>query len=311
MVHLERMILHVLWVTAMLAIGARGFLFRRTDCQVSDWSSWSKPFGFGQVSRERAILRHPSNGGSPCPPDMEEIKMTGQRVSIQSTAKSITSNFMVQNSQANSLSVGFVRDLLVIVDGSGSIGASDFNDAKNQLARLLGMLCPEPDPFKTRRKVHQQAALIEFSTTVREIFDFNDKANTVAVQQGIIGMPYLSGQTCTATAFNYARSTMFTASKGMRSQPNVKKDVLILTDGNSNCGGDAVQAAKLLGKTANVYGLIIGGQDDASIQELTDYVSSPKDQHLFTVEDAHDHLEQLVTLVEQELKSIPCQSFDI
>ncbi|WAR15140.1 COEA1-like protein [Mya arenaria] len=213
---------------------------------------------------------------------------------------------MVQNSSTNGWSVGRLRDLLVIVDGSGSIGATNFQKIMNQMARLLGMLCPTPDPFKG----YQQAALIEFSGNVREIFDFNEKANTLAVQQGVNGTQYSGGYTCTATAFNYARNTMFTAAKGMRIQSDVKQEVLILTDGQSNCGGDAVQAAKLLDKTANVYGLMIGDHSTAGIQELTNYVSSPKNQHLFTVENARE-LVQLVDLVEQQLKSIPCAPFDI
>ncbi|WAR04020.1 COCA1-like protein [Mya arenaria] len=294
MVHLDRVLLCVL-VTALWAVGAHGFLFQRTDCQVSSWSPWSEPFGFGQMSRERTILRHTANGGTPCPPELEEIKITGRRASIQSTAKSIASNFMVQNNLKGGMSVGQLRDLLVIVDGSGSIGSTNFQDTRNQLARLLGMLCPTPDPFKG----NQQAALIEFSSTVREIFDFNDKANTLAVQQGVKGMPYSGGSTCTATAFNYARNTMFTAAK-----------VLIVTDGKSNCGGDAVQAAKLLDKTANVYGLMIGRHSTAGMQELSDYVSSPKNQHLFTLENARE-LRQLVDLVEQQLKSVPCAPFDL
>ncbi|WAR04019.1 COCA1-like protein [Mya arenaria] len=305
MVHVERMMLHVLWVSAVWAVGARGFLFRRTDCQVSAWSPWSEPFGFGQVSRERAILRYPDNGGTICPPELEQIKITGKRASIQSTAKSIATNFMVQNSLTNSLSEGRLRDLLVIVDGSGSIGPTNFNDTKYQLARLLGMLCPTPDPFK----VYQRAALIEFSSNVREIFDFNDKANTLAVQQGVKGMPYFGGSTCTATAFNFARNTMFTAVKGMRNS-DAKQEVLILTDGESNCGGDAVQAAKLLDKTAKVYGLMIGNHSTAGMQKLTNYVSSPKKEHLFALENARE-LSQLVDLVEQQLKSIRCAPFDI
>ncbi|KAH3867898.1 hypothetical protein DPMN_031035 [Dreissena polymorpha] len=43
--------------------------------------------------------------------------------------------------------VGQLRDLLIIVDSSGSIGLASFETAKTQLARLLGMLCPISDPF--------------------------------------------------------------------------------------------------------------------------------------------------------------------
>ncbi|WAR04018.1 COCA1-like protein [Mya arenaria] len=299
MVHLDRMFLRVL-VTAVWVVGSRVFPFRRTDRQVSAWSPWSDPIGFVQVPRERTILLKPTNADTHIPPELENIKITGRRASIQSTAKPNATDFMVKNKLKGGL------DLLIILDGSGSIGATNFQDTKNQLARLLGMLCPTPDPFKG----YQQAALIEFSSTVREIFDFNDKTNTLAVQQGVKGTPYSGGDRCTATAFNYARNTMFTAAKGMRSRPDVKQVVLILTGGQSNCGGDAVHAAKLLDKTANVYGLLIGRHSTAGMHELSNYVSSPKNQHLFTLENARE-LSQLVDLLEQQLKSVPCAPFDL
>jgi len=48
------------------------------------------------------------------------------------------------------------------MDASGSIGVSNYVDAKTQLARLVGLLCPNPDPFMT----FQRAALIRFSSSV-------------------------------------------------------------------------------------------------------------------------------------------------
>lgn len=44
----------------------------------------------------------------------------------------------------------------------------------------------------------------------------------------------------------------------MRRRPGVKQEVLILTDGMSNCGGSAIDAARLLQEVADVYALIIG-----------------------------------------------------
>lgn len=37
------------------------------DCQVSQWGSWSEPFGFGDVYRRRKILRRPGPDGESCP----------------------------------------------------------------------------------------------------------------------------------------------------------------------------------------------------------------------------------------------------
>lgn len=131
---------------------------------------------------------------------------------INQTAEAIVNNFIIQNTARyrRAVTVGQLRDLLVIVDSSGSIGRTFFNDAKSQLARLLGLLCPKPNPFKG----YQKAALIEYSTTVLEIFDFDDNSNTNEVQQGVESMTYMNGLTATATAFNYAKETMFKTEKG-------------------------------------------------------------------------------------------------
>ena len=97
------------------------------------------------------------------------------------------------------------------MDSSGSVTKPLFESGQAELARLLGYLCPRPDPFA---KGYQQAALIRFSTYVTEMFDFNDNINTQSVQNGILNMQYTGRSTCSATAFNYAKNTMFKASKG-------------------------------------------------------------------------------------------------
>lgn len=48
----------------------------KTDCRVSEWSTWSTPVGSGPEIRERKILREPFDGGKPCP-SLKEEKTTG------------------------------------------------------------------------------------------------------------------------------------------------------------------------------------------------------------------------------------------
>jgi len=60
------------------------FLFnRKLNCLVSQWSEWSQPFGFGQLSRERKVLRYPTKGGADCPTNLEDIQYTGTHVTSQ------------------------------------------------------------------------------------------------------------------------------------------------------------------------------------------------------------------------------------
>lgn len=93
-----------------------------------------------------------------------------------------------------------------MICSSGSIGSSEFELVRTQLARLMGLLCHVPDPFKGTH----QAGLLRFASYVTEMFSFEDHPDTLGVQSGIRDMSYTGGATGTATAFNVAKTTMST-----------------------------------------------------------------------------------------------------
>lgn len=134
---------------------------------------------------------------------------------MEQTAQAVQTFFLAGTSsrskRQSGAQSGQLRDVLIIFDSSGSIGQAFFDDSKAQLAKLIGFLCPLPDPFKG----YQRAALIEYSNNVDELFDFDANQDTAGVQAGINRMQYVGGSTCTATAFNYAKNTMFTPGRGI------------------------------------------------------------------------------------------------
>ena len=73
----SRVILLLVVYSACLGTSDAFFFTSKLDCLVSQWTEWSEPYGFGQISRNRAILRHPVNGGADCPPDLIDIHFTG------------------------------------------------------------------------------------------------------------------------------------------------------------------------------------------------------------------------------------------
>lgn len=95
----------------------------------------------------------------------------------------------------------------------------------------------------------------------------------------------------------------------MRTSPNVKKEVLILTDDLSNCGGNATVAALALQNVADVYGLMIGRQQETGAAELESYVSEPKRDHIFAIENLRD-LRSLVDEINESLEENPCAPFE-
>jgi hypothetical protein len=89
--------------------------------------------------------------------------------------------------------------------------------------------------------------------------------------------------------------------KGARKSSEVKPEVLILTDGQSNNRKQTLQAVEELRKVADVYGLMTGGFTERGKDELTAYVSAPINEHLFYTE-SYTELEALVKYLSDEKK---------
>lgn len=79
-----------------------------------------------------------------------------------------------------------------------------------------------------------------------------------------------------------------------------KHEVLILTDGQSNCGKQLSKVLPRLHAKATVFGLMIGGYSSWGKKELVSYVSKPKPKHLFAVEKYED-LEKLLVLIKAQI----------
>lgn len=88
------------------------------------------------------------------------------------------------------------------MDSSGSIGPEDYDEAKKNLAKLLSLLCPSPDPFKVSPDhKYQRAGMIKFSSTTSIVFLFDEHKNTSELTKAIEDVSYLGNTTCTGDAF--------------------------------------------------------------------------------------------------------------
>lgn len=111
---------------------------------------------------------------------------------------------------------------------------------------------------------------------------------------------------CHILAFNVHTTIIFL---GARS--GTRHEVLILTDGHSNCGKHLSTVLPRLHAKTTVFGLMIGRHSSSGKQELTSYVSKPKPNHFFAVDNYQD-LKQLVTLIKAQIgSSSPCAPFDL
>ncbi|CAH1789206.1 unnamed protein product [Owenia fusiformis] len=205
-----------------------------TDCRVTAWSKWSEPRGLkGTRERKRHVLVQPTNNGEPCP-RLREARATGVAPTIDQTAKSFYKNFILHKSVASNDEAQYdeevhkkksvvPRDLLFILDESGSIGRSQFRKVRAGVARLIELICGA--------RLHQS---------------------------------------------------------------KVSKEVLLVTDGKSNCGHDIVKEAEKLRTIATVYTVGIGEFNNKYAKaELETVVSAPKYNHAFNVPDERGFLEML------------------
>lgn len=86
---------------------------------------------------------------------------------------------------------------------------------------------------------------------------------------------------------------------GIRKSPDVKQEVLILTDWGSNGGGNATLAALKLQEKASIFALSIGRT--SRDVEIDSYALKPVQEHLFATED-FKNLTKLVDYIESRIK---------
>ncbi|XP_060561039.1 uncharacterized protein LOC132720832 [Ruditapes philippinarum] len=174
---------------------------------------------------QRNVTQNPIGTGKQCP-DLVENRYIDITPTVIETAKNVEQYFIRPKYNPNinpgerrllvrrQTNQGNVRDLLLIMDSSGSIGWSNFRKANKEISTLIGLLCPE-NPFEKVNGQYQynQAAMLTFSTTVHQHFDFDDHATTEDIQGAISKAMYYGGGTNTAEAFIQAIG-MFKSSKG-------------------------------------------------------------------------------------------------
>uniref|UniRef100_G3NY70 VWFA domain-containing protein n=1 Tax=Gasterosteus aculeatus TaxID=69293 RepID=G3NY70_GASAC len=133
-------------------------------------------------------------------------------------------------------SIGDCRsaDVAFLLDGSGSVHASDFETMKTFVKDLVRSL-PADTKF----------AIVQFSSSPEIHYYFNDNliSGTGSWERKIDGIIQQEQLTYTAKAIRSVVNDVFTPTKGSR--PNVNKVLIVITDGESNDRDDLSSAASL------------------------------------------------------------------
>ncbi|XP_062981009.1 collagen alpha-1(XII) chain isoform X2 [Elgaria multicarinata webbii] len=197
----------------------------------------------------------------------ESISVSGQ-LTIQ-TGGLITTEERIEEVQLQRCSISAVTDLVFLVDGSWSVGRSNFKYILDFIVTLVSAF----DIGEDRTRV----GIVQYSSDTRTEFNLNQYFTKRDLIEAIKRIPYKGGNTMTGEAIDYLIKNTFVEPAGARK--GFPKVAIIITDGKSQ---DEVEipARELRGIGAEVFSL---GIKAADAKELKLIASQPSLKHVFNV----------------------------
>ncbi|KAG7508225.1 collagen alpha-1(XII) chain-like isoform X2 [Solea senegalensis] len=180
-------------------------------------------------------------------------------------------------------------DIVLLVDGSWSIGRINFKTIRNFISRMVSVFDIGPDRV--------QIALAQYSGDPKTEWHLNTHPNKESLQKAIAGLPYKGGNTMTGMALTYILNTNFKAEVGMR--PDSRKIGVLITDGKSQ-DEIVVSSQSLRDSDIELYAI---GVKNADENELRSIATDPDEIHMYNVND----FKFLVDIVD-DLSSNLCNS---
>ena len=116
------------------------------------------------------------------------------------------------------------RDVVFVMDESGSVTAANFETMKSFVSQLIGRL--DVDNGNTR------VAIVAYSSNIKTSIKLNVHSTAAALQSAVMSIRFTAGGTNTGGAIQHVRQTILTAAAGDRA--NAPNSVVVLTDGKSN-----------------------------------------------------------------------------
>ncbi|XP_044192655.1 collagen alpha-1(XIV) chain isoform X2 [Thunnus albacares] len=164
-----------------------------------------------------------------------------------------------------------IADIVILVDGSWSIGRINFRLVRTFLENLVKAFSVEFD--KTR------IGLAQYSGDPRIEWHLNAYSTKEAVIDAVKNLPYKGGNTLTGLALTFILENSFKPESGSR--PGVPKIGILITDGKSQ--DDVIPPAQSL-REAGIELFAIGVKN-ADENELKAIASPPEETHVYNVAD--------------------------
>ncbi|XP_076837344.1 uncharacterized protein LOC143482731 [Brachyhypopomus gauderio] len=180
------------------------------------------------------------------------------------------------------------NDLVYIIDGSSSLGASDFETAKRWLINITGGF-----DISSRRT---QVAVVQYSDTPRLEIPLGRHQDTQDLLQDIGSISYLGGKTQTGRAIKFATHHIFPFSNHtVKATRN--RIAVVLTDGRSQ---DDVVDPAMEAKAQGIVLFAVGVGNEITNAELVSMANKPSSTYVLHVED-YKSIGNIREVMEQKL----------
>nr|XP_019964925.1 PREDICTED: integrin alpha-M-like [Paralichthys olivaceus] len=185
-------------------------------------------------------------------------------------------------------------DIAFLLDGSGSVNLADFGRMKNFVKKLVRPFVGKPTQF----------AVVQFSTNPIFHMSFRDFFSFGQWESNIDGIRQIGEGTNTAQAIQFVVQNVFTSEGGSR--PNVKKILIVVTDGEST-DSTSLPYSIQLAENNKIIRFAIGVGRAFSSQnakkELNYIASAPSTNHVFRVE-SFNALDAITKNLQEKIFSI-------
>ncbi|CAL1585760.1 unnamed protein product [Knipowitschia caucasica] len=161
--------------------------------------------------------------------------------------------------------------MVLLVDGSWSIGRINFKTIRNFIARMVSVFDISPERV--------QIGLAQYSGDPKTEWHLNSHPNKVSLLEAVANLPYKGGNTMTGMALNYILENNFRPNVGLR--PEARKIGVLITDGKSQ-DEIIVSSQRLRDSNIELYAI---GVKNADVAELRTIASDPDDIHMYNVDD--------------------------
>ena len=198
-------------------------------------------------------------------------------------------------------------DLIFVLDASGSVGPSNFQNVRTFTANIVNGLVIGPQ--------NTQVGVITFGSNARVSFHLNTYQTNGTLHQAIANILYTGGSTNTPAGLMTLLNEFSMMYGGRPLQEGIPRITIVVTDGMSNAGGGppATIAVARNVHASNILAYAVGVGDSIDMDELNAIASDPSSQYVrllsnFNINELRELQESLNSEACQGNHSLQCNA---